>query len=202
MAPAALLAAVPPCESLTELTLPDTVISSATAVAAGPLTLPGARSAFNVPAFCRVPPAATWNGKFQGTGNGGFSSALEYNRMVPALNSGYATAGSDTGHQGGEMTFGVGHPEKINDWAYRATHTMTTMSQLIVRDYYGSFAKYSYFNGCSTGGQEALSEAQRFPNDYDGILAATVPASSPPSCGLTTRCTGTMQAPFPRANCR
>ena len=91
--------------------------------------------------------------------------------MAQALAKGYATAGSDTGHTGGDMTFGVGHPEKINDWAYRAVHEMTEKSKLIVRDYYGSFAKFAYFNGCSTGGQQALSEAQRYPDDYDGIVA-------------------------------
>jgi feruloyl esterase len=178
-----------PCDTLTSLTLPDTTITSATAVAAGPLTVPGARAPIAVPAFCRVlavsrptpdseirfevwiPPAEAWNGKFEGTGNGGFSSALEYGPMAQGLSRGYAVAGSNTGHEGGDLTFGVGHMEKINDWAYRAIHVMTENAKLIVRDYYGKFAQYAYFNGCSTGGQQAMSEAQRYPDDYDGIVA-------------------------------
>jgi feruloyl esterase len=142
-----------------------------------------------LPAFCRVrvishpvsdseihfelwmPPRAAWNGKFEGTGNGGFSSAMSYSTMAAALNHGYATAGSDTGHEGDDLTFGVGHPEKINDWGYRAVHVMTDTAKLIIRDYYSRLPQYSYFNGCSTGGHQALSEAQRFPADYDGIVA-------------------------------
>jgi feruloyl esterase len=118
-----------------------------------------------------MPPRATWNGKFEGTGNGGFSSSMSYSSMATALNQGYATAGSDTGHEGGDLTFGVGHPEKINDWAYLAVHVMTDTAKLIIRNYYGRLPQYSYFNGCSTGGHQALSEAQRFPADYDGIVA-------------------------------
>ncbi|HWE48646.1 MAG TPA: tannase/feruloyl esterase family alpha/beta hydrolase [Bryobacteraceae bacterium] len=178
-----------PCDGLTGLTIPDTTIISATAVGAGPISLAGMRAPLTVTAFCRVlavlrptsdseihfevwiPPADAWNGKFEGTGNGGFSSAMEYNRMAEALNRGYATAGSDTGHEGGDLKFGVGHAEKINDWAYRAVHVMTDESKLILRAYYGRFPQYSYFNGCSTGGHQALSEAQRYPDDYDGIVA-------------------------------
>ena len=88
-----------------------------------------------------------------------------------ALRQGYAVAGSDTGHSGGDLKFGLGHPEKINDWAWRAVHVMTDTAKLVVRSYYGRFAAHSYFSGCSTGGQQALTEAQRFPDDYDGILA-------------------------------
>lgn len=190
------LAAMPawagPCERLTRLTIPNTTVTSATALDAGAFTPPGPGAAAEqkpMPAFCRVlatarpvddseihfelwlPPAESWNGKFEGTGNGGFSSALSYGSMAQALQSGYATAGSDTGHQGGDLKFGAGHPEKIEDWAYRAVHVMTEASKLMVRDYYGRFAQYSYFSGCSTGGHQALAEAQRFPDDYDGIVA-------------------------------
>ncbi len=181
-----------PCESLTSLIIPNTTVTSAAALEAGGFTPPGPGARGDqkpLPAFCRVlvtskpvedseihfelwlPPAESWNGKFEGTGNGGFSSAIGYRDMTRALTSGYATAGSDTGHEGGDLKFGVGHSEKIDDWAYRAVHVMTETSKLIVRDYYGRFAQYSYFNGCSTGGHQALSEAQRFPADYDGIVA-------------------------------
>jgi tannase/feruloyl esterase len=183
-------AAASPCESLTSLIIPNTTVTAATASPAGAPASPGyPPSNRTLPAFCRVlvtskpvddseihlelwlPPAESWNGKFEGTGNGGFSSAIGYRAMEQALADGYATAGSDTGHEGGDLKFGVGHPEKINDWAYRAVHVMTETSKLIVRDYYGRFAQYAYFNGCSTGGHQALTEAQRFPADYDGIVA-------------------------------
>jgi feruloyl esterase len=182
------IAASPTCSGLTHLFITNTTVTSADDVPAGPYTL-SASATVNLPDFCRVrvvsrpvsdseihfelwmPPRPTWNGKFQGTGNGGFSSAMSYTTMATALNHGYATAGSDTGHEGGDLTFGVGHPEKINDWAYRAVHVMTDTAKLIMRDYYGRLPQYSYFNGCSTGGQQALSEAQRFPADYDGIVA-------------------------------
>jgi feruloyl esterase len=178
------------CESLTSLIIPNTTVNSAVDLPAGPSPIPaGASAPRTLPAFCRVlvtakpvedsvihfelwlPAAGAWNGKFEGTGNGGFSSAVGYRDMERALTNGYATAGSDTGHDGGDLKFGVGHPEKINDWAYRAVHVMTETSKLIVRDYYGRFAQYAYFSGCSTGGHQALSEAQRYPEDYDGIVA-------------------------------
>jgi feruloyl esterase len=183
------MAASPACSSLTNLFITNTTVTSADDVPAGPYTPSGTSAPMNLPAFCRVrvvsrpvsdseihfelwmPPRSAWNGKFEGTGNGGFSSAMSYSTMATALNHGYATAGSDTGHEGGELTFGVGHPEKINDWAYRAVHVMTDTAKLIIRDYYGRLPQYSYLNGCSTGGQQALSEAQRFPADYDGIVA-------------------------------
>ena len=158
---------------------------------AGPFS-PGGRRALArplFPAFCRVtavarpvadseirlevwlPAAEIWNGKFLGTGNGGYSGALSYSEMETALRQGYAVAGSDTGHSGGDLKFGMGHPEKIADWAFRAVHVMTDTAKVIVRSYYGRFAAHSYFSGCSTGGQQALTEAQRFPEDYDGIVA-------------------------------
>ncbi len=118
-----------------------------------------------------LPAAENWNGKFQGTGNGGYSGALDYAAMQKALGEGYATAGSDTGHSGEDLKFAVGHPGKIDDWGWRALHTMTENAKLIVRANYGHFAGHSYFYGCSTGGHQALMEAQRFPADYDGILA-------------------------------
>lgn len=118
-----------------------------------------------------MPAAANWNRKFQGTGNGGFSGSFSYSTMATALKSGYATAASDTGHVADDLKFGVGHPDKIDDWAYRAVHVMTGNAKLIIRDYYGRLPQCSYFTGCSTGGQQALTEAQRFPADYDGIVA-------------------------------
>jgi feruloyl esterase len=183
------LARAATCDSLITLAIPNTEISSATAVPPGPLSLGGRGGPRNLPAFCRVlavahpapgseihlevwlPPAETWNHKFVGTGNGGYASDLSYTDMEAALRKGYATAGSDTGHQGGDLKFAVGHPEKIDDWGWRAIHVMTETAKLIVRSYYAALPAQSYFNGCSTGGHQALSEGQRFPADYDGIVA-------------------------------
>src|SRR3954467_5914268 len=177
------------CANLAALTIPTVTIKSATAVGAGPFTPPSANTAMTLPAFCRVeatarptsdsdirfevwiPPLETWNGKFQGVGNGGYQGSISYAAMATALRKGYATASTDTGHSGDDMKFGQGHPEKLIDYGYRAIHVMTETSKLIVRDATGRFADKSYFVGCSAGGQQALSEAQRYPEDYDGIIA-------------------------------
>jgi feruloyl esterase len=130
-------------------------------------------------------PLANWNGKFQAVGNGGWAGAISYadraaaanggaGGMAGALQKGYAAASTDTGHDGeggGGARFALGHPEKLADYAYRAVHEMTTTSKAIVAAFYGQPAKLSYFNGCSTGGRQALVEAQRYPEDFDGILA-------------------------------
>ncbi len=118
-----------------------------------------------------LPSPGNWNGKLLGTGNGGYSSALSLPQMADALRRGYAVAGSDTGHQGDDLSFGAGHPEKIRDWAYRSTHVVAETAKHVVEVYYGRRAQHSYFSGCSTGGQQALSEAESYPDDFDGIVA-------------------------------
>lgn len=118
-----------------------------------------------------LPTAQAWNGRLLGTGNGGYSSNLFLPQMADALRRGYAVAGSDTGHEGDSLDFGIGHPERIRDWAYRSTHVMAQTARQVVSAYYGSVPKRAYFVGCSTGGQQALSEAQRYPKDFDGIVA-------------------------------
>lgn len=175
-------AAGTPCEKLTQLVLPNITVVGAAMTTSGP-------GATSLPLFCRIqavahpvpdseigfeiwiPSAATWNGKFQGVGNGGYSGALGYAAMARALQYGYATASHNTGHQGDGLDFGKGHPEKIVDYAYRAVHVMTENAKLLVRIHTGQHAAKSYFVGCSAGGHQALSEAQRYPADYDGIVA-------------------------------
>ena len=121
-------------------------------------------------------PTQNWNGKFMGVGNGGFAGSIQGRTgdMPQALRLGYATAGTDTGHQtqGGEWA--IGHPEKMIDFGYRATHEMTLKAKQIVKEFYDQSPKYSYFKGCSTGGRMAVMEAQRYPNDYDGIIAGAL----------------------------
>src|SRR5437899_3613264 len=145
----------------------------------------------DLPAFCRVAgvirpvadseigfevwlPLANWNGKFLGVGNGGFSGYIDYPNLTAPLSRGYATANTDTGHQrvGAQtMEFVLNHPQKLIDFGYRAVHETTVKAKLIIAAFYSRRPASSYWNGCSTGGRQALMEAQRFPADYDGIVA-------------------------------
>jgi feruloyl esterase len=185
------------CESLASLALPGTTITLAQPVAAGEFMPPGrtfggtpapAVAFKDLPAFCRVAatlkptddsdikievwlPASGWNGKFQAVGNGGWAGVISYGALAEALHDGYAASSTDTGHVGGSGSFALGHPEKLIDFGYRSEHEMTVKSKAIIAAFYGSAAKMSYWNGCSTGGRQALKEAQRFPDDYDGIIA-------------------------------
>ena len=143
-----------------------------------------------VPAFCRVAavsrpsadseiqfevwmPASGWNSKFQGVGNGGFAGAIEYGQMGNMVSHGYATASTDTGHHtvGTDASWAAGHPEKTVDFGYRAIHQTAVNARAIIAAFYGQAPARSYFNSCSNGGRQALMEAQRFPDDYDGIVA-------------------------------
>ena len=177
------------CESLTKLALPATTIASAQPVAAGPLALPQGPPA-DVPAFCKVAgsikpsadsdiqfevwlPMSGWNGKFKGASNGGFAGYLDLRSLARAVTLGYAAAATDTGHRGTptDATWALGHPEKVADFGYRAIHEMTVAGKAIAAAFYGRPVSRAYFNGCSNGGRQALMEAQRFPEDYDGIIA-------------------------------
>ncbi len=198
--PAAGIAAT--CESLAALTLPNTTITMAQPVAAGAFAAPGARAGrpsagsgqaspmADLPAFCRVGatlapssdsdikievwlPLQNWNTKFQAVGNGAWNGAIGYAAMADALRRGYATSSTDTGHVGGSASFALGHPEKLIDFAYRSEHEMTVKAKAIVNAFYGTAPKYSYWNGCSAGGRQALKEAQMFPADFDGIIAGS-----------------------------
>jgi feruloyl esterase len=183
-------AAAVTCESLSSLKLPETTITAAQSIPAGTYTAPNGQVFPNMPAFCRVAatltptsdsdigievwmPASTWNEKFEGVGNGGFGGAISYSTMAPAVQLGYATVSTDTGHVGStyDGSFALGHPQKIIDFGYRAIHLMTVRGKQIAEAFYSENPQHSYFDGCSTGGRQALMEAQRFANDYDGIIA-------------------------------
>jgi hypothetical protein len=114
---------------------------------------------------------ARWNGRFLMLGNGGYASAMPLAQMTRALAKGYAVAATDTGHEGDDPYFALGHPEAVADWGWRAVHETARKAQSLTRAYYGRAPRWSYFNGCSTGGHQAFSEAQRFPRDFDGIVA-------------------------------
>ena len=187
-----------PCEQLKSLKLAGTAITTAESITAGPLANPGAAPAAapqTLPAHCRVaatlkpspdsdikmeiwlPAGAAWNGKFEAIGGGGWVGAISYPGMATALQEGYATASTDTGHEGRSASFAVGHPEKVVDFSHRAVHEMTVTAKAIMTAYYGRGPRLSYWNGCSTGGRQGLIAAQRHPEDFDGIIAGA-PASN------------------------
>jgi feruloyl esterase len=116
-------------------------------------------------------PSDNWNGKFQMVGNGGWAGIISFPQMAAALREGYATSSTDTGHQGGNGMFALDHPEKIVDFGWRAVHETAVQSKAMIAAYYGQNPKYSYWNGCSTGGRQALVEVTKFPEDFDGVLA-------------------------------
>jgi feruloyl esterase len=175
-------AAMSACESLRTLTLPDATISDAIDVAANSAPFYSAR------AFCRVLltiaptprsdikvevwlPAADWNGKFQGVGNSDAAGVISYDAMREAIRRGYATSSTDTGHVGNTLAFALGPREKYVDFGYRAVHEMTVKAKAIVEAFYGTPAAHSVWNGCSQGGRQGITEAIRYPSDYDAIIA-------------------------------
>jgi len=193
MSSGVVLTAASSCEAIASLVFPDAKITAANPVAAGAFSPPGAgagqqNTAFKqLPAFCRVAatlqpssdsdikielwlPASDWNGKLQAVGNGGWAGSINYAAMAEALKRGYATSSTDSGHQGGAGPW-MQSPDKLIDFGYRAVHEMTAKSKAVATAYFGNGPRLSYFNGCSGGGRQGLIEAQRFPDDFDGIIA-------------------------------
>ena len=206
-----------PCTNLQSLGLEHTTITSATDNTTGAFVIPNSsppQTITGLPAFCRVTatltptsdssikievwlPENAWNGRFLGTGGGGFQGVISYNELSSGIQAGFAATNSDlgtgvsgcsplycgsNGNMGNPLAiaFGdpstpstglFGHPERIKDFGYRAIHLMTVRGKEIANAFYRRNAGKAYFAGCSTGGQNALMEAQRFPEDYDGILA-------------------------------
>jgi feruloyl esterase len=199
---ALLLAAIQPlfaqqqCASLSALVLPHTTITSAVSVAEGTIRAGlGNPAPVVVPAHCEVQaiarptkdseirfevwlPVAGWNGKYLQAGNGGWAGQINQAAAAAPLRNGYAVAATDDGHSSATpgATWAVGHPEKLIDFGYRAVHETSVQARAILRAFFGRDATRSYFSGCSDGGREALMEAQRYPEDFDGIIAGA-PAS-------------------------
>src|SRR5688572_30160527 len=181
------------CSGLAQRSLPDTTIKAAETVTTGSFTPPGSNNALgNLPAFCRVAgviaptkdsqilfevwmPLEKWNGKFAGVGNGGWAGVISYSPLGDQLRRGYAAASTNTGHElapGLNMArFAFEKPEQLIDFAYRSHHETAVRAKALVEAFYGKPAERSYFIGCSSGGYEGLMAAQRFPSDYDGIVA-------------------------------
>ena len=145
-----------------------------------------------LPAFCRVTgvirpavrfevwlPLKDWNGKFQGTGNGGYNGAIVYTALATGLLKNFATANTDMGHLAtypDPASWALHHPELVKDQGYRAQHETAVKAKAIIAAFYAKPPSRSYFVGCSSGGWQALTEAHRYPHDYDGIIAGA-PAS-------------------------
>lgn len=189
------LAWVEACEGFRGDNFGGASVRTSATVEGGTFAVPGGAPIGKLPAFCRViltaspvpasnitleiwlPSPEVWNGKFLGTGNGGFGGNIRYDMLSAGAKRNYATANTDMGTypagiiQPRGYDAGVGHPEMVTDWGYRATHQMTVAAKALIARFYGHAANRSYFDGCSTGGHQGLSEAQRFPDDYDAIIA-------------------------------
>jgi feruloyl esterase len=184
------------CESLQSIKIPHTTITLAQPVAAGQFTLPaGTPPPFpgaagpnfkNLPKFCRVTATATptsdseikievwmpvsgWNGKLRGTGNGGLGGNLSYGGLATAMQGGFAAAAENTGHENGS-SYALSHPEKIVDFGDRAAHEMTVTAKAAIAAFYGRAPKFSYMDECGGGSIAALKEAQKYPDDYNGVV--------------------------------
>ncbi len=192
---AATLGAVPPdldsCASLANNSalraLPNTTITFAGSVTDTFAPPSGGAPIHGLPSFCRVTatikpspvsdikvevwmPAQGWNRKLQGVGNGGLAGTISYGALANAIENGYASVSTDTGHLASDGSW-LPNVEKEKDYGYRAIHEMTVAAKAVVQEFYGKAAGRSYFNGCSTGGGQGFGEAQLYPKDYDGIVA-------------------------------
>ncbi|MGD0106374.1 MAG: tannase/feruloyl esterase family alpha/beta hydrolase [Rhodopila sp.] len=190
-------AAAVACESLTQTVIRDGTVNTAETISGGTFTPPGSTPITGLPNFCRVTvtmtptsdssinveiwmPAEGWNGRFLATGNGGEAGFVRYDTGLPqGLMRGFAVANTDLGtHPTGtppetqpDGVTWVGHPERWRDFGYRGNHEQTIAGKAVVAAYYQRPPNYSYFQGCSTGGQQAISLAQQYPADYNGIIA-------------------------------
>ena len=178
------------CSSLARARYPDLEIISARRVPAGPY-VPAAEMTFQLPASCRVAGVATptkdsrvgfelwlpdgWNGRYVQLGNGGFAGNIDQPSLANELRRGNAAAMTDTGHKGSQFdaSWALGNPERVIDYGYRSIKVTADAARMLINDYYGRAARRRYFIGCSNGGRQALIAAQRFPNDWDGVLAGS-----------------------------
>jgi hypothetical protein len=179
------------CASLKDIKIEGATITAAEGVSAGSFTAADSKSYANLPAFCRVTatlspvhdsairvemwlPQDGWKGVFEGTGNGGYGGRFIYPTMASGVRRGYAVINTEQGTTPASALNGdvlIAHPVKWRDWGFRATHLMTVAGKEIAQAFYGKDSSHAYFLGCSTGGQQALIEAQLYPADYDGIVA-------------------------------
>jgi feruloyl esterase len=118
-----------------------------------------------------LPPAAKWNSRYLGVGNPAFEGAIKYQGLARAIDKGYATGSTDTGHQDPGHKWAMGHPERLVDWTHRAVHETTVVAKRLLQAYYGQPQHYSYWDSCHNGGRQGLTAAQLYPEDFDGIVS-------------------------------
>jgi feruloyl esterase len=184
------------CRALASASLPNTTVTVAEFVPSGAFQAPAGRGRgggggnpfADLPAFCRVGatlapssdsdirmevwmPVTGWNGKLRGTGNGGLGGGADANpgALAGGVRLGYATVGSNTGHEAGDNTYALDHPEKIIDFGYRSAHEMTVTAKTLMTEFYGTGPRLSYMSEGGGGTIAALSSAQRYPEDYDAV---------------------------------
>jgi feruloyl esterase len=192
------------CASLSHVAIKDGSITSATMVKPDAAPAEPGR-ALAKQAYCRVqmvlkpepgsnikielwlPDKAKWNGKFLGTGNEGAAGSILVPALVAGVDRGYAVANTDMGSSSGKggqnFGFGIGRPDLQKDFNYRSTDGMTLEGKALTAAYYGEKPKYSYFQGCSTGGAQALEQAQHLPLEYNGVIAGA-PANQRPNLNV------------------
>jgi feruloyl esterase len=181
------------CERLQSLQLRNTIITAVAVVPEAQFALPTSatsnKPSLDLPSYCRVTatirptpnsdigielwmPTSQWNEKVLGTGNVNWCGGVNQLQMALGLREHYAVVGTDRGHKSCAVdgSFAL-NPDKMADFGYRAVHEMTVAGKQLVANYYAIAPKHSYFSGGSSGGGEALMEAQRYPEDYDGIVA-------------------------------
>ncbi len=183
------------CEDIAALKLPNTTIETAEIVSHSTFKTVSHEPITDLPIFCRVVadlksrldseirvemwlPQSGWNGRLEGTGSGGFAGFIYYDELAAGLRQGYAVVNTDMGLSapaGSDAGIFAKRPERWADWGYQSTHEMTVLAKRLISVYYARPAQKAYFLGCSTGGEQALSEAQHFPGDYDGLVGGAPP---------------------------
>jgi hypothetical protein len=182
------------CKALAQQRIEQGSVTSTQLSAAGFEASPGTAAlgvpGFDLPESCRVSlelrpsedshikvevwlPTQNWNGRLQGVDNGGMGGSINTRALMMALKYHYATAATDTGHEGQDTdaSFALGHPERVVDVSWRAIHGTALVAKQLIAAFYGRPVRYAYFSGGSNGGREGLIEAERFPTDYNGIVA-------------------------------
>jgi feruloyl esterase len=183
------------CDSLASLKILNATFTSTKSISP-PWEIPATGGMFGTPAgqkmslpFCRIegfltptsdshigfevwlPTTDNWNGNFLAAGNPGFIGGIARGALAGIVKKGYAAASTDTGHTEDGYNWSIGHPEKLVDWGYRAVHETAVITKRLIQSYYGKPVKYSYWNSCHNGGNQGLNEAQRYPEDFNGIVA-------------------------------
>jgi len=205
--PSAAFAAAPAgdaqCSGLAAKVIGNAAVQVAEAVTSGAYQPVEGTSLTDLPAFCRVRglakpsprsaihfevwlPMTNWNSRIHMVGNGGYSPNMNFGQMATLLKYGSVAVATDTGHTGdpSDLSFGTGNDDAIADWGFRSVHESIVPAKALTAAFYGKPARKTYFLGCSTGGHQGLVEANRYPDDFDGILGGA-PANNRTNLNLS-----------------